>query len=46
MAWRRSSAMSAFLTQLAGEFKRLPRELLAADPPAPRKTRASKARRT
>jgi LysR family hydrogen peroxide-inducible transcriptional activator len=33
MAWRRSSAMSTFLMQLAAEFKRLPRELLAADAP-------------
>ena len=48
MAWRRSSAMSAFLLQLADEFKRLPRELLAVDVPehAPKKARASKGKRT
>jgi LysR family hydrogen peroxide-inducible transcriptional activator len=46
MVWRRSSAMSDFLMRLAGEFKRLPRELLAADAPVPKKPRASKAKRT
>ena len=46
MAWRRSSAMAGFLMQLAGEFKRLPPELLASDVPLPRKARASKAQRT
>ena len=45
MAWRRSSAMSDFLTLLAGEFKRLPRELLATDASVPKETRASKAAR-
>jgi LysR family hydrogen peroxide-inducible transcriptional activator len=42
MAWRRSSAMSGFLMQLANEFRRLPRELLTVDSPAPKKPRASK----
>ena len=37
MVWRRSSAMGDFLMQLAGEFKRLPRELLEADSPRSRK---------
>ena len=46
MVWRRSSAMSGFLAQLAGEFKRLPRELLATDASVPKETRASKAART
>jgi len=41
MVWRRSSAMSGFLMQLAAEFKRLPRELLAADAPRSRKPAAS-----
>lgn len=41
MAWRRSSAMSAFLMQLAGEFKRLPQELLATDTPRSRKPSGS-----
>ncbi|MFT3896848.1 MAG: DNA-binding transcriptional regulator OxyR [Thermomonas sp.] len=45
MAWRRSSAMSAFLMQLAGEFKRLPQELLAAESPSSKKPRASKGKR-
>jgi LysR family hydrogen peroxide-inducible transcriptional activator len=44
MVWRRSSAMSTFLMQLAAEFKRLPRELLAAD--APRSTKPAAAKRT
>jgi LysR family transcriptional regulator, hydrogen peroxide-inducible genes activator len=30
MVWRRSSAMAGFLEQLAGMFRELPRELLAA----------------
>lgn len=41
MAWRRSSAMSGFLAQLAGEFRHLPPELLAAESP-PARTRAPK----
>ena len=41
MVWRRSSAMSAFLMQLAAEFKHLPRGLLATDTPRSRKPAAS-----
>ena len=41
MAWRRSSAMGAFLMQLAGEFKQLPRELLATDTQRSRKPAGS-----
>lgn len=41
MVWRRSSAMSGFLMQLASEFKRLPQELLAADAPRSRKPAGS-----
>ena len=37
MLWRRSSARGDFLMQLAGEFKRLPREWLEADSPRSRK---------
>jgi LysR family transcriptional regulator, hydrogen peroxide-inducible genes activator len=40
MVWRRSSAMTEFLAQLAAQFKRLPEELLtlapADNPPPPR----------
>jgi hypothetical protein len=32
MVWRRSSAMDAFLQQLAQSFKHLPRELLQSAP--------------
>jgi len=31
MAWRRSSAMSAFLLQLADQFKHLPEALFTVD---------------
>ena len=37
MVWRRSSAMSGFLSQLADEFKRLPQELLDTGSPNSRK---------
>jgi LysR family hydrogen peroxide-inducible transcriptional activator len=32
MAWRRSSAMTGFLEQLAEQFKRLPEALFMLDP--------------
>lgn len=35
MVWRRSSAMGAFLTRLAGVFRELPADLLKPDPAAP-----------
>jgi len=46
MVWRKSSAMSAFLKQLAGIFRDLPRELLdpatTRSPPAAKRTSATR----
>ena len=36
MVWRKSSAMSEFLQQLAQVFRDLPRDLFEPDPPTPR----------
>ena len=44
MAWRKSSAMSGFLSRLAGEFRQLPPELLSSEIPRAAKVRAPKAR--
>ena len=35
MVWRRSSAMGDFLLQLAGEFRKLPEQLLRPPQPVP-----------
>ena len=40
MVWRKSSAMSDFLQQLAQVFRELPPQLLQPDPPPPRSTAA------
>lgn len=44
MVWRKSSAMSDFLQQLAQVFRELPPQLLQPDPPPPRSTAAPERR--